>query len=81
MGHGSKGAQEGGNQNDGVMLFVCGEPAGGAGTDGLADEDDLVGVDAEFGGEGVVGRFDGAVTAFFRRVYRHFLHSRGSRKR
>ena len=65
MGHGSKGAQEGGDQNDGVMFFVSGEPAGGAGADGLADEDDLVGVDAEFGNEVLVGRFDGAVAAFF----------------
>lgn len=66
IGDGAEGAEERRDEDDGVMLFLGSQPAGGAGADGLADEDDLVGLTCEGGDEVVVGYFDGTVAAFFR---------------
>ena len=63
---GAEGAEEGRDEDDGVMLLTGSQPAGGAGTDGLANENDVVGGRCEGGDEVVVACFDGTVAAFLR---------------
>lgn len=64
-GDGAESAEEGGDEDHAAVILTSGEPAGGAGADRLADEDDLVRGNTKVGGEVLIGGFDGVVAAFF----------------
>ncbi len=65
LSHGAEGTEERGDENDAAMFLSRCEPASGAGSDGLADDDDVGCFGAESFGEVLVGGFSCAVAAFF----------------
>ena len=64
-GDGAEGGEEGGEEDEAGGVLAFGEPAGGAGADGLADDEDAGGGDFFLGEEVGVGGLDGGVAAGF----------------